>query len=635
MQAINPLTMFSSRLDRTIEYAAKVIRRAVVYPLAWINRRLHYRTVFVGITGSAGKTTSKDLCASILSDFAPCVSTRGSANLRFDVAQSVQSVRRRHRFCVIELAASTPGHLDLSLRIAMPDVAVLTLVARDHFSAFHSVEAIAHEKGKVVAALPPEGVAVLNIDDPLVRAIGEACNRRVVWIGRREGATLRLLEARSNWPEPLTLRVEYLGMVHQVATELHGTHLALSVLAALGVAVALDLPLARVIDAVKRATAAEGRMQIVAADGGITFVRDDWKAPLWSLQAPLDFMKRAKAPRKVLVIGTLSDYSMSASKIYPKVARQALEVGDLVVFVGPHAMRALKAGASRDDQQLRAFANIRYASAYLKEALRAGDLVLIKGSHKADHLVRLILDRVKPIHCWQEKCGLWRFCGSCDQLYKGPPPQILESHCVLSRQTLESDLAEGSNIGPVGKEAPRIVVGLGNPGQQFINTPHNVGYRVVESIAESVKGTWQECPEGLVSFISSQGVSVALLKPGVSINRCGEQVWRFIDRLGGEAGHCTVVHDDMDLLLGDVRLKRNGGDAGHKGVQSVIAALGSGAFDRVRVGVRRDGDARRARELVLANFTAVEESMVGNAIDRAAIIVIQRSLDKANPVTFN
>jgi UDP-N-acetylmuramyl pentapeptide synthase len=279
--ACSLLTMFSSWIDRTIAYAAKVIRRVVLYPLAWLNRRLHYRTVFVGITGSAGKTTSKDLCTYILSDFAPCVSTSGSANLRFDVAQTVQHVRRRHRFCVIELAASKPGHIDFSLGIVRPDIAVLTLIARDHFSAFKSINAIAEEKGKVIAALPPDGVAVLNIDDALVRKIGESCSSRVVWIGRDERATLRLLEARSNWPEPLTLAVEYQGRVHQVATQLHGTQLALSVLAALGVAVALDLPLARAIDALERATAAEGRMQIVAADGGITFVRDDWKAPLW------------------------------------------------------------------------------------------------------------------------------------------------------------------------------------------------------------------------------------------------------------------------------------------------------------------------------------------------------------------
>jgi aminoacyl-tRNA hydrolase len=619
-----------SRIGGTVEYAAKVIRRAFLYPLAWINRRLKHRTVFVGITGSAGKTTSKDLCVAVLSSFMPCASTWESSNGRFEVAQTVRRVRRRHRVCVVEVSAARPGQLDFSLGIVKPDIAVLTLVARDHFSAFKSIEAIAEEKAKVVAALPPTGVAVLNIDDPLVKKVGEACNRRVVWIGQAEGATLRLLKARSSWPEPLTLAVQYQGAVHQVETQLHGTQLALSVLVALGVAVALDLPIERAIAALKGAKTTEGRMQVVAADDGVTFVRDDWKAPLWSLQAPFDFMKQATAPRKVMIIGTLSDYSMSASKIYPKVATQALEVGDLVVFVGPHAMRALKAGSSRDDKQLLAFPSIREASAYLKEALREGDLVLMKGSNKADHLVRLMLDRKTPIHCWQQKCGLSAFCGSCGNLFKGPPPPAMEVSQPATRQNPELAQLKGQIIRADGTQAPRIIVGLGNPGQQFVDTPHNVGYRVLDTIARSTHGSWQEHPEGLVSFTSLEGVPVALLKPGASMNRSGEQVRRFIDRLGGQASRCIVVHDDMDLLLGDVRVKRNGGDAGHKGVQSVIAALGSGAFERVRIGVRREGDARRAREMVLADFTAAEAPTVGKSIDTAAATVIQRSLERAS-----
>jgi UDP-N-acetylmuramoyl-tripeptide--D-alanyl-D-alanine ligase len=180
-----------ARIDRKIDYAVKVIRRVILYPLAWINRRLHHETVFVGITGSAGKTTAKDMCAAILSEFGACESAYESANEHFGVAQTVWRSGRRHRFCVIELSASRPGYLDFSLSVAKPDIAVITLIARDHLSAFGSIEAIAREKGKVVAALPRNGVAVMNIDDPLVKAIGDASKVRVIWFGQSEGATLR------------------------------------------------------------------------------------------------------------------------------------------------------------------------------------------------------------------------------------------------------------------------------------------------------------------------------------------------------------------------------------------------------------------------------------------------------------
>ena len=276
----------------------------------------------------------------------PCHRSSLTTNDYVGIAETVLGTTRAHRFSVVELSATEPGCLDRPLRLVRARIGVLTLVARDHFSRFKSVEAIAAEKGKVISALPPDGIAVLNIDDPLVRTIGERCGRRVIWIGQGEGATLRLCEARSRYPAPLTLKVEYAGRTYEVATALHGTQLALSVLAALGVGLAAGVPLESAIAVLAQAPVAPGRMQIMKADDGVVFARDDWKAPLWSFHAPLEFMREAQAARKVVVIGTLSDYSVSASKLYPKIARQALEVGELVLFVGPHALRAPK-GATR------------------------------------------------------------------------------------------------------------------------------------------------------------------------------------------------------------------------------------------------------------------------------------------------
>ena len=345
----------------------KVARRCIIYPAAWLRRRTHSKIEVVGITGSAGKTMTKDLCATILSEFGPCVRTSGSKNLRLDVAETVLNIRKHHRYCVIELSGSRPGALDLQLKLTRPRVGVLTVIGRDHYSAFKSVEGIAYEKGKLVRALPPHGVAVLNIDDPHIRAIGESCDRRVIWIGRSEGADIRLLNVRSDWPEPLTLVLGYEGNSYEVRTQLHGKHLALSVLASCGVAIALDLPLTRAIDAVRKAQAAEGRMQLVHCGDGVVFVRDDWKAPYWSLQAPLEFMREATAGRKVAVIGTISDFSGDNSAKYKRIGREVRESADLVVFVGPHAHRAVRAKRSDGDQTIQGFGSIRDAATFLND----------------------------------------------------------------------------------------------------------------------------------------------------------------------------------------------------------------------------------------------------------------------------
>lgn len=399
-----------------LRYLAHLLR----FGLALVHSRKLKKVCFVGITGSAGKTTAKDLSAHILRSVGKCYSTPSSLNYPDGIAKILLKVTPRHRFCVLEVSGGTPGEMDRPLRLFTPNIAVLTIVARDHFKAFKSLEAIAREKGKLVSALPADGVAVLNIDDPLVRAIGENCNRQVIWVGEAEGATLRLRSARSSWPEPLTLEVEYKGELYPIRTGFHGKHLALSVLSALGVALAAGVPLSSAITAIAEVKPAEGRMQAVPTEEGVTFLRDDWKAPHWSFAAPLEFMKEATAKRKILVIGTLSDYSQSASKLYPKVARQALEVGDIVIFVGSHALRASKARRDANNENLHTFTDIDEAATFLNALLEPGDLVLLKGSNKADHLVRLMHNWQKPINCWLSRCGVQNFCGDCPALYAPP-----------------------------------------------------------------------------------------------------------------------------------------------------------------------------------------------------------------------
>lgn len=569
---------------------------------------------FVAITGSAGKTGAKDLAAAVLQVLGPCQMSSVSTNDHFGVAETVLGTTRRHRFSVVEMGAPRPGYLDRSLRMVRPRIAVLTLVARDHFTRYKSVEAIAAEKGKVVSALPPDGIAVLNIDDPLVRAIGESCGRRVIWFGQGEGATVRLREARSHYPEPLTLTVDYAGRTYEIATPMHGRQQAPAVLVALGVGLAAGVPIEAAIAALEKAPVTPARMEIMRADNNVVFVRDDWKAPVWSFQAPLDFLREAQAERKVAIIGTLSDYSLSASKLYPKIARQVREAADLAVFVGPHALRALKARSNPDDHSILAFPDIREAAEHLRTALRAGDLVLVKGSHKADHLTRLILDRTERVLCWDDRCHSGTLCEWCPKL-RDPAAATGRSAPVTPRFFARS--------APSGEESVVAVVGLGNTGAQFDRTPHNVGRRALDELARSAGGQWVEEPEGLVCSIVIEGVEVKLLKPLGGMNGCGPMVRDFMERLGVDVRRSILVHDDMDLMFGDVRLKRDGGDAGHKGVRSVVSALRTGTIARVRIGVRRGGDERAARELVLAQFSAADEAPLVLATGRAAERVLE------------
>ncbi|QIB64704.1 aminoacyl-tRNA hydrolase [Kineobactrum salinum] len=604
-------------LGRKRRLVMDIIARLFIYSGAWIYRRLNPQITVIGITGSAGKTTTKDLCSIVLGEFGPCVNTPKSMNRRPAVARTVLKFRPKTRYSVLELSGTKPGHLDLLIQISRPNIAVVTIVGRDHYSAFKSVEAIAEEKSKLVARLPRNGVAVLNIDDPLVRKMGEQCRRHVIWIGRDANAALRLLDVHSRWPQPLTLTVQYQDQVFQIPTGLHGEHLALSVLATLGVGLAAGLSLPKVIEIIGKVEPTEGRMEIITDNAGVTFVRDDWKAPHWSIGAPFDFMTDATAARKIVIMGTISDSSESPSKRYPKVARQIREFADFAVFVGPDSSKALKARTGHEDESIQAFVTLQQAVLFLNTILQQGDLVLLKGTNTQDHLVRIVLNRITPISCWRQSCRLTSFCNDCSQLYLTSPADVSQSPAGVVGGAAPIAWHPESNL-------PTLIVGLGNSGAKYINTPHNLGYTVVEQLASTFDGTWETRPEGQTCSIDVRGAAVLVFKPDCAINQSGRAVRKLIDGHKQGFRQCIVVHDDMDLRLGEAKVQRKRGHSSHNGVRSIMASLGTEQFDRVRVGGRSAGDERRPIELVLAQFSEADESVLSKATQRAVQAIRNR-----------
>ncbi len=542
---------------------------------------------------------------------ASCHKSRKTINSPRGIADTLAAASLSVKYCVLEVCGGFPMHVQRSLRMFRPDIAVLLLIEREHIKSADNLQLIAAEKAKLVQALPENGVAVLNIDDPQVRAIGEALNRKIIWVGRDEKATVRLVEARSTWPQTLTLVISHEGRVIEVPTSLHGTHLAVPVICTIGVGLAAGLPMDEIIAALKTVEPAEGRMQIVDGGNYVNFIRDDWKAPLWSLHAPLAFLGDAKAERKIAVIGTLSDYSRSASKLYPKVAADALAVADLVIFTGDHALRAVKGKTGTTDaERLKAFPLLRDAADFLRTELRQGDLVLLKGSGKVDHLARLWMDRVKPVICWREKCDRNYFCNVCQLVSVPEPPKKVQVWDVAAvEDDAENDLRMST---------PRlIVVGLGNDGAKYHQTRHNVGYMFVDWIVARARGTWRNLPLGATCDVDLEGLALRVFKPACLINNSGPPVQAFIERSGAAPSDCVFIHDDMDLNLGDVRTKDSGGDGGHRGMRSLILSLGTGDIGRLRIGVRPAGELRNARELVHDRFSDEEMTMLNQSFRKA------------------
>ena len=604
-----------------IEWRWRQLYNQALHQLTFMHRRRLKNTIFIGVTGSAGKTTAKDLIASILErHFCKGKKNSGSLNWPEDMVRIVRNTQKSDAYCVTEISAHGPGVMDLPLELVRPNVGVVTNIGADHFSAFKSREAIAKEKGKLIRSLPPEGIAILNADDPYVMAMQSKNAGRTITFGLTREAMLRGDEIQSVWPKRLSLNVIWNGESMHVQTQLCGTHWAPTLLAALATGVALGVPLAVAAAAVATVKPFEGRMAPFVING-ITFIRDDWKAPLSTMGPAFDFMRQAIAVRKVIVIGTISDYQGDSTRRYVEIGQLALAVADCVLFVGPRALAGLRAKRDANDE-IMAFASLRDASTFLSGYLRPGDLVLLKGSHKADHMQRLIVALTSNIQCWRSDCGRLQSCETCDLLHFPSGQNATEKLATVL--PIVTELIPITAHSSEANRLPVVIIGLGNPEAGRVDTPHNVGYRAVEILAHRLAQDW--VAEGDLAMVvrgDLLGVSICLIKSLAPMNDIGPALFRMAKDLSFDVHQCILVHDDLTLPLGAVRARMRGSDGGHRGVRSILQAFQDDKFRRVKIGVGQPREGQSVIDYVLTPFPTEQHAVIATANLTAADRIVE------------
>jgi UDP-N-acetylmuramoyl-tripeptide--D-alanyl-D-alanine ligase len=391
----------------------KVLRRAkrrLLIELSRVYRCFLKDVCFIGITGSCGKTTTTELVSAILEKEGR-VKKGSHANTIITHFETILGVSRKDRFCVNEVSAHAPGKMKKSAKLLKPQIGVVTHIGQDHYGNYRSLESTAAEKGKLVESLPVDGTAVLNADDPNVYPMRDRTKARVITYGLSENAMVRGENVSSLWPNRMSLDVCYEEKLFSLQTQFAGAYWAYAVLAAISTAIAAGVSPERAIEAVGTFEPLTARMSQHKTPNGVTFIRDDWKAGLWTFPACMEFMTTATANRKIMVIGAISDTPKSFYNRYRAVLRQALDHVDKIVFVGDHASAALKVHPG--DDRIMAFEMLYEADAFLRDYFKAGDLVLLKGSGLLDHLHRIVLSQTDDIACWRENCDKYRFCDVC------------------------------------------------------------------------------------------------------------------------------------------------------------------------------------------------------------------------------
>jgi UDP-N-acetylmuramoyl-tripeptide--D-alanyl-D-alanine ligase len=358
-------------------------------PLAALGRlaravldRLPQVTV-VGVTGSSGKTSTKDLLAAVLAHAGPTVAPQGSFNNELGVPLTVLRADPGTRFLVAEMGARGIGHIAYLCGIAPPRIGVVLNVGAAHAGEFGGREATARAKGELVEALPADGVAVLNADDPLVAAMAGRTRARVVTVGSRaDGATVRAADVALDDAARAAFRLVTPAGEAEVRLALHGAHHVGNALAAAAVGLEAGLGPAEVAAALSAATpASRWRMEVATRADGVTVVNDAYNANPDSVRAALAAvaaMTRDGA-QAWAVLGEMLELGDETAAEHRAVGEAAAGLGIEVVAVGAGAHPAA-AGAVAAGGAGQAVADPAAAAALLAGALRPGDVVLVKAS---------------------------------------------------------------------------------------------------------------------------------------------------------------------------------------------------------------------------------------------------------------
>ncbi|GAA2100984.1 UDP-N-acetylmuramoyl-tripeptide--D-alanyl-D-alanine ligase [Actinomadura alba] len=358
----------------------------------------------IGVTGSSGKTSTKDLIAQLTVRRGPTVAPVGSFNNEIGHPLTALRADEDTRYLVLEYSARGIGHIAYLTEVAPPRVGVVLNVGTAHIGEFGSREMVARAKGELVEALPPGGTAILNADDPLVRTMAARTPARIVTFGRAPDATVRATE---EWLDeagrPRFSLVTPEGTL-PVSMRLHGSHTVGNALAAAAAAREVGMPLHEITEALSEATAvSRWRMEVSERSDGVTVVNDAYNANPESVRAALDALRHMSrgegtgTRRAYAVLAGMAELGAASVTEHEKIGQHAARCGLAgLIVVGPDAAPMLE-GAKQVGSwtgECVQVDDVGAAVAALNERLRPRDVVLVKGSRVAglERVAQALLD---------------------------------------------------------------------------------------------------------------------------------------------------------------------------------------------------------------------------------------------------
>ena len=356
---------------------ASAVRRALAVPV-------------VAVTGSVGKTTTKDMTAELLGALGPVLKTEGNLNNQYGLPLTLLRLTPAHKAAVVELGMSAAGEIRALTKIAEPDVATITRIAPVHLEFFASLDAIADAKAEILEGLRPGGTAVLNGDDPHVARIGRGFPGRVVWYGRDRGFDVSAERWRGTG-FGMRFDMRMAGRTLDVALPLAGPHFAMNFLAAAAAAHALGVSPDAIADAAKHLRPARHRGELRRLGEGVIVLDDSYNSSPAALEAAVVALGLLPGLRRVAVVGDMLELGEAGPRLHREAGRALAGRVDLVAAIGPLS-KAIVEGALEAGLPAKAVVHFHDAASSLPAVVSLvtpGDAVLVKAS-RGMHLEEVV-----------------------------------------------------------------------------------------------------------------------------------------------------------------------------------------------------------------------------------------------------
>ena len=342
--------------------------------------RARFAIPVAAVTGSNGKTTTKEMMAAVLEALGPVLKPEGSFNNQWGLPLTLLRLGPEHRALALELGANTPGEIAALAAISRPTVGVVTVVSSAHTEFFGSLDGVATEKSALVRAIPADGAVVLNADDPRVLAMHAQSQARVLYFGTRPGADVSTVGPVQDDGEGLHFTLAAGTARRPVRLGFAGRHNVTNALAAAGVGLALGLSLEQIGRGLEAARPAKGRC-VWRRAGRLRILDDTYNANPTSVSAALQTLAAAAAGRRVVVLGDMLELGEISVTAHREMGRAVAGAGAAeFVGMGRWAQVAVEAARQAGLAESHHVTTFEDTVALLLKRLAPDDAVLVKGS---------------------------------------------------------------------------------------------------------------------------------------------------------------------------------------------------------------------------------------------------------------